>query len=224
MDIEFRAWPKITRLNRPMIVTEKIDGTNAAVIVVAAGNGQRPPIGTPVTGERDSAGEYWSPVGDFLPGVLVETSTGLYVVAAQSRKKIIQPGKQDNAGFAGWVREHAQELAEGLGEGYHYGEWWGKGIQRGYGLDEKRFSLFNVTRWSEGLCPDCCHVVPVLGEGVFDTDEINYTAKSLLHDGSVAAPGYDRPEGVVAFHVPSGMSFKVLCENDELPKGVVENG
>ena len=31
--------------------------------------------------------------------------------------------------------------------GRHFGEWWGSGIQRGYGLDEKTFSLFNAYRW-----------------------------------------------------------------------------
>ena len=31
--IEFKEFPKIARLNREVIVTEKIDGTNAAVIV-----------------------------------------------------------------------------------------------------------------------------------------------------------------------------------------------
>ena len=32
-DLTFEAWPKIARLNRDCIITEKIDGTNAAVIV-----------------------------------------------------------------------------------------------------------------------------------------------------------------------------------------------
>jgi hypothetical protein len=30
---EFRAWPKIARLRRPVVITEKIDGTNACVYV-----------------------------------------------------------------------------------------------------------------------------------------------------------------------------------------------
>jgi RNA ligase len=214
--IEFREWPKITRLNRPMIVTEKIDGTNAAVIVHPLFADERRAAGSIVVGRGGSKGG--------MEGIVVHAfgnENNQYLVGAQSRKKLISPGKQDNAGFAGWVREHAQELAEGLGEGYHYGEWWGKGIQRGYGLDHKRFSLFNVTRWRDER-PSCCHVVPTLYEGIFDTDEINFQTSALLDDGSHAAPGWNRPEGVVAFHVPSGRSYKVLCENDELPKGVVE--
>lgn len=31
--IEFKEFPKIARLNREVIVTEKIDGTNAAVVI-----------------------------------------------------------------------------------------------------------------------------------------------------------------------------------------------
>ena len=42
----------------------------------------------------------------------------------------------DNHGFWHWVMDNKEELLK-LGKGYHYGEWWGKGIQRGYGLNEK---------------------------------------------------------------------------------------
>jgi hypothetical protein len=34
---EFKPWPKIARLNRDITITEKIDGTNAAVIVTEEG-------------------------------------------------------------------------------------------------------------------------------------------------------------------------------------------
>jgi hypothetical protein len=87
----------------------------------------------------------------------------------------------DNHGFAQWVKVNQTELLK-LGKGYHYGEWWGKGIQRGYNLQEKRFSLFNVGRWKKDkniplldkqqYCPECCYVVPILWAGDFDTDII----------------------------------------------------
>ena len=69
-------------------------------------------------------------------------------VRAGSRSRWITP-EADNFGFARWVAEHAEEL-RALGIGYHYGEWWGAGIQRRYGLDHKRFSLFNVSLWADG--------------------------------------------------------------------------
>lgn len=37
MTIEFQPWPKIARLNREITITEKIDGTNAAVIITEEG-------------------------------------------------------------------------------------------------------------------------------------------------------------------------------------------
>jgi hypothetical protein len=87
-----------------------------------------------------------------------------------SRTQWITPEK-DNHGFARWAAEHEEELRK-LGPGRHFGEWWGNGIQRNYGLKEKRFSLFNVTKWGDDLVrPSCCHVVPVIFEGEFKRNE-----------------------------------------------------
>lgn len=174
---EFKEFPKIHRLNRQVIVTEKIDGTNACVVVGEDG-----------------------------------------AVSAQSRSRPITP-ESDNYGFAAWVRDHEPELRE-LGAGYHFGEWWGAGIQRGYGLREKRFSLFNTTRWLESR-PACCHVVPVLATGaaISGFGVVQAAVDDLRITGSVAAPGFMRPEGVVAFHVASGALFKVTLEKDAERKG-----
>ena len=137
-----------------------------------------------------------------------------------SRNQWITPEK-DNAGFARWAFEHKDELMQ-LGEGFHYGEWWGQGIQRGYGLKEKRFSLFNTSRWSDelGVRPACCYVVPVLYTGVFDTNAINNVLNELRVSGSVAAPGFAKPEGVVIYHVAGNLYFKKTIENDDQPKSI----
>jgi hypothetical protein len=183
---KFHAWPKIQRLETlTMVVTEKIDGTNAAVVITED--------------------------GDFY---------------AQSRKRIITPG-DDNYGFARWAADNKDELLK-LGPGVHHGEWWGLGIQRGYGLTEKRFSLFNTKRWGgatrTGIHPDgpqCCHVVPVLRVSTFNPAYVTAIAQTLWADGSVAAPGFDRPEGVVAFIPALGSMLKV---NDAKgPKGPKPN-
>ncbi len=138
--------------------------------------------------------------------------------AVGSRNRWITP-EDDNAGFAKWAHEHKDELMM-LGAGYHYGEWWGQGIQRGYNLKEKRWSLFNVSRWSDdAVRPACCGVVPVLYKGDFDTYAIWSALKSLEFTGSVAAPGFMNPEGVVIFHVASGVLFKKTIKNDEKHKG-----
>lgn len=174
---EFREFQKIPRLYREVIVTEKIDGTNACVAIDENLN-----------------------------------------ITAQSRSRIISP-EDDNYGFAKWVCANADELRK-LGPGYHYGEWWGQGINRGYGLTGKRFSLFNVSRWSETR-PECCHVVPVLMKGgAKDSFSIVADALDILRQhGSQAAPGFMKPEGVVAFHVQGNLLFKATLEKDEEWKG-----
>src|SRR5262249_46341728 len=108
-----------------------------------------------------------------------------------------------------------------LGPGLHYGEWWGKGINRGYGAPDKYFSLFNTARWSDiWTRPGCCDVVPVLGEG--DGEQLNELVRDalliLMAHGSYAYPGFKNPEGVVVFHTASNSLFKVPF--DPAPKGV----
>lgn len=133
-----------------------------------------------------------------------------------SRNRWITP-TEDNFGFAKWVEGNKETLLK-LGPGRHYGEWWGKGIAIGYGLNEKRFSLFNVHRWNDTNCPDGIHVVPILYTGKFDTIIIENLIKDLRTFGSVAATGWPRPEGIVIFHTGNGCLFKKFLENDDIPK------
>ena len=209
--VQFEAFPKIPRLNRDMIVTEKIDGTNACVVIER----QEDEVAEPEL------------IDGHVPYVGYLAEHGVYRVYAQSRSRIIVPGKNDNAGFAGWVWGNADALVESLQVGRHFGEWWGSGINRAYGLKngDKRFSLFNVKRWVElpferyGL--DNVSAVPVLYEGPFDTDVANGIVSGLRIDGSVAAPGYMNPEGVIVYHTAANSLFKVTCDKDEKPKGQV---
>ena len=145
------------------------------------------------------------------------------VVLAASRNRWLGLEKTADAfGFARWVKEHEDELRTGLGPGRHYGEWWGAGIQRRYGLAEKRFSLFNVARWADdrdrekfpGDRPACCHVVPVLYRGEFSTIAVDSALTDLRALGSRAAPGFMHPEGVVVYHVASGALFKKTLDGD----------
>jgi len=128
----------------------------------------------------------------------------------------------DNFNFWHWATENKDDLLK-LGGGTHYGEWWGSGIQRGYGLQkgEKKFSLFNTHRWGDVLVrPKCCNVVPVLYTGIFDTTAIDNVIVNLKTNGSVASLGFNRPEGVVIFHTAGNLMFKKTIEKDEKHKGV----
>lgn len=134
-------------------------------------------------------------------------------VLAGSRSRWITPD-DDNFGFARWVKDHEDELRVGLGFGLHRGEWWGAGVQRRYGLKEKRFSLFNTSVWTPENKPACCHVVPVLYQGPFDDAAVSASLNRLQAEGSVAAPGFMKPEGVVVYHVAAGAYFKTTLGGD----------
>lgn len=181
----FVPFPKIPRLNRDVVVTEKIDGTNAVIVITGS--------------------------GDVLPG-----SKSRWL-----RPRISTMGSDpDNFGFASWVEAHEEELFDGLGPGVHAGEWFGAGIQRTYGLKDKRFSLFNRHRWQEDNVPSCVGVVPILWQGNYKDMDLAAILGKLREEGSVAVPGFTKPEGVVVFHTAAGSMFKVLLDGDELPKGI----
>lgn len=221
--IEFQAWPKIPRLRRPITITEKIDGTNAAIIIEPVWNDVGMPGPLLTSGDVIEKGRWiLQNTGAFA---LARTQDGkVFVLAAQSRKRLIAPG-DDNFGFAHWVGLDPISLVEALGPGRHFGEWWGSGIQRGYGLPEgeKRFSLFNTDRYADvdtviGGVP--VKPVPILlRRDTFNSTSIDFAVDRLRVGGSVAAPGYRNPEGVIVFHHASQHVFKRLVEGDDVPKG-----
>lgn len=198
--VEFHPQPKIARFNRQVIVTEKIDGTNAAVLVHEDGR-----------------------------------------VEACSKNRVLIDSEPDNFGFRAWVKQNEDGLRQ-LGPGLHRGEWWGQGIGRKYGGRPKTFSLFNVQRWFDPRgtyplpqsfiefikannivqqpLPDCVSLVPVLGVvSRPDGPVIDALLGTLRDHGSVAQPGFAKPEGIVLFHTSSQQLFKITTEKDESYKG-----
>lgn len=192
---EFKPFPKISRLHKPVVITEKIDGTNAQVLITEDGD-----------------------------------------VFAGSRTQWITPSN-DNRGFARWVDGNKDLLLQ-LGPGTHFGEWWGQGIQRGYGLKEKRFSLFNVHRWVDHgkpvepiahdpvtkeptawqtQVPEGLFVVPVITTsiGACLNNAVDAAFRVLSEDGSYAAPGFMKPEGLIVFHTASQHLYKVTLDGDK---------
>lgn len=144
---------------------------------------------------------------------------GTFKVGARNRW--ITPGKQtDNFGFAAWAYENKNELLK-LGPGRHFGEWFGLGINRGYGLNEKRFILFRHPKGVDVL-PCGISVVPELDHGLFSTEIVQRNVERLRAFGSVAVPGFLRPEGLVVYHTASGQRYKVTLENDQKPKSITE--
>ncbi len=181
---EFRPFQKIYRFwEQPIVVTEKIDGTNAQITITED--------------------------GEFLTG---------------SRNRLITP-EDDNFGFSRWAWDNKEELMK-LGPGTHYGEWWGKGIQHGYGLSHKVFSLFNTHRWSDDtLRPACCDVVPVVLTGYMPDYLRMFPNHSVAPKVSLAALKYGvecpEVEGLMIYFVNSKTYMKHLVQAAPKQKGTV---
>lgn len=216
---DFKSWLKTPRLDSPFLITEKIDGTNCGIFIELL--------------DPSDDIEGWMTIGCDL-----ENNT-YYKIIAQSRNRLINL-KDDNYGFAQWVFAKANELCSILGPGRHYGEWWGGGIQRGYGLakDDKRFSLFNVNRYNPTdsyetlvsyqdavfpLWPTLpqMSVVPVLEWWNDDCDlstmayMVDNTLGTLEDTGSHAVHGFEKPEGVVLYHKRADQIFKKYVDPSE---------
>jgi hypothetical protein len=162
MTAEFRSWGKIARYDPlQVVITEKIDGSNACIIIE---DGQ--------------------------------------VLGAQSRKRLITP-EDDNFGFAAWVHENREALG-GLGEGHHFGEWAGPGIQKNpLGLDERTLFLFNYDRYEGVELPDRVEIIPVLFRGPLRDGLIDLFVDDMRTKGK---------EGVVVYHCASGSRSKHTVE------------
>jgi hypothetical protein len=180
LDIEFKEWPKIPRgQNEVVSITEKIDGTNACIVI-----------------DEDSK-----------------------IVRVQSRKRFITP-ENDNYGFAGWVERNRESL-ETMGEGYHYGEWAGLGIQKNHhGFSEKQLMLFNTQRWNPNNpnLPECCSVVPLLYEGELLNNTVE-DAMSNLHQvyrsDNIINQSTLKPEGIVVWYHKTRRYAKFTFDNQE---------
>lgn len=195
--MDFVAWPKIPRWNKDWEITEKIDGTNGVL--------------------------YWSehPDGRFDGTNVLASIDGLHLYAG-SRNRWLRTDA-DNFGFARWAQENAQDLIS-LGKGRHYGEWYGHGIQRGYGLNEKRFALFDTGKWKEvgdPRIPKGVDVVPIVGVVPGDdlSNAIELCKETLLKHGSGIAPSWFMPEGLIVKNLHSGARFKIVFGSDESKGG-----
>lgn len=224
----YPKYPKTPRLygGGRITITEKIDGTNGLIYVGKPHDGNAVgSVGVPVMGFDD----------------------GTRVVSAGSRSRWITPD-DDNYGFAKWVWDNAARLADALGHGYHYGEWFGHKIGRGYGRQNTReFALFATDHELGREVPGLRHV-PVIADDTVSLDA--YGGKTFDRLQCLSASYYPDPvleyligdaayefssgpnaypestlnpntpaEGLILLHHNSGQRFKIMFENDTIPKG-----
>lgn len=184
---DYPEFPSIERFdNVYCIITEKIDGTNGLI-----------EIGT--------------------NGITEEG-----IVMFGSRKKYLYPGK-DNYGFLAFFSPYVSELLKICKEIKEentdfdfinnppiriYGEWFGKGINRGYNLSDRQFMPFN-SYYADKLrnIPNITQPEP-LHQGKFSREILNDCMNFLREEGSQVVPGYKNPEGVVAYFPKYKFSLK----------------
>jgi len=240
--MEFQKFNKIPRLSRDIVISEKIDGTNGQIVIM-----RRQDLHNSFftewnqgVGTDEAMKEFIDKYCLYKTLAMTDENDILYMFAgSRTRWLSVDSGKNcDNHGFARWVKENAEELLK-LGKGRHFGEFYGKGINRNYGLDEKRLALFNVKKWHQhnkekrlisinsktkeekytSPAPKCCKVVPILYEGMFNTITIDTILMRLKMEGSKAVPGFMNAEGICIYHTASGHLYKKTILNDEKPKG-----
>lgn len=208
--IEFKPFPKIERIgNLKMTITQKIHGTNAQVYIEKIDRycSCKFPFST--------NGKYCVKCRGNERSVYIHIEdAGYYGVYAASRTRWLTP-EDDNYGFAKWVQENSLTLIELLGEGRHYGEWAGPGINSGEGLAQKTFIPFDYWKYPKDRpLPEDIKPVPVLYCGKIDFGHIEAVMNDLKNNGSKLTPGYMTPEGIVIDI--NGQKFKKTFEQEDV--------
>ena len=213
---EFRKWPKTSRLFRECVITEKIDGTFGGIRIVERNFGEQLVL--------DDKPDPTVLAVTFGPPKMANDGVPAfeYWIGAQSKNRMLTT-TDDNFGFAKWVQSNAVSLVQDLGEGSHFGEWWGAGIQRKYGTSFKNFSLFEsrtLGDWSElpEFDTPALNVAPPLYVGEYYEGVVSECLSRLQENGSQVAPlGWPTPEGVV-IKFKTGERFKVTLDNNDRGK------
>lgn len=189
MTIEFKAWPKTSRLNSRVTISEKLNGSNGAVIF-------------DITEETPPDGQ--------------EVMIHNYAVAAQTRTRLVTV-HDDQTGIAKWVTQNYETLIQDIGlpnpipktgTFYHYGEFMTRGHK------EPHFYLFNTRRWAgKEFETPTLKVVPVLYEGDYYEGVVEECLDDLRTNGSRVHPGIPA-EGVVVYWQHDDTMKKAFIDTD----------
>lgn len=194
--VVFQEFPKLPRLSREVLISEKIDGTNSSLLITDYGD--------ILTGSRT---KWVTPQED---------NKGFAAWVQGNKEEILKlgPGRH----FGEW-------WGSGIGRGYNLPKGEKRlslfNISRWalYGTEPKLIS--EVTNKYQDLLPECIGLVPLIARGIFHTTLIDEAMDRLKTNGSFASPGFMRPEGIVIFHISGNVGFKKTIENDEIPKSLI---
>lgn len=189
----FQPFEKIARLKRDIVITEKIDGTNAQLYI-----------------DPENLDKIW--VGSrkrwITPGKGNDNS-GFAGWVDENYEELLTLGAGHHYGeWWGQSIQRRYNLDHKRFSLFNVHRW-----------DDEHNRTWMGQRAPK---PDCCHVVPVLYKGPMTDIWINETLEALDKNGSRAAPGFMDAEGIVVFHEALRKLFKVTIKNDDKPKGQVE--
>lgn len=193
--IPFVGFPKLARFSREIVITEKIDGTNAQIYI---------------EGDNIYAGSRtrWIEPGD--------DNFGFAAWVEQNRPELLQLGPGSHFGEwwgAGIQRKYDQK--EKHFSLFNTTRWCDAcGTPRVFPTADPRVNK------TQEFAPQCCRVVPELWRGMFRPDIVEHFTISLSQLGSAAAPGFMDPEGIVIYHTAAGTLFKKTCVDDHKPKSL----
>src|SRR5258705_1500479 len=191
----FTPFPKISRLNRDICITEKIDGTNAAVGIT--------PEGTVYAQSRNRI---------IFHGKDDNMGFALWVQQNADSLKLLGPGIH----FGEW-------WGVGIGRGYDIHERrfslfnvkrWEKEFEGALVVQAlHKISVYVVPVLYEGpwhlpsICLNCTDFAPF------------HIINELKKTGSKAVLNYMKPEGIVVYHKAGNVLFKATIEKDQEWKG-----
>lgn len=194
---EFQEFPKMARLSRECIITEKIDGTNAQILIGEDGSMRVGSRTRWITPENDNFGfARW---------------------CEQHREELLTLGPGRHFGeWWGCGIQRNYRLAERRLSLFNVQRWClhGQEPQRIPTGDPRQVKMQDVL-------PPCVGLVPVLYRGLFTTEACSTAIERLRTLGSEAARSFMNPEGIVCYHVAAGIGFKKTIDNDEVPKSLV---
>jgi hypothetical protein len=195
-EIEFKGFPKMARLSRQCIITEKIDGTNAQILITDDGQ--------MLIGSRT---RWITPEND---------NFGFAKWATDHKDDLLKLGAGSHFGeWWGAGIQRRYDLTERRFSLFNTIRWCPHGaIPARIETDDPR-----IEKYQDEL-PACVGLVPVLYRGMFTTDACSTAIERLKTLGSEASTGFMKPEGIVCYHIAAGVGFKKTIEKDEAPKSL----
>lgn len=190
--MEFIAWPKTPRLFKPVVITEKIDGTNACVIITEEGE-----IGA-------QSRNRLLPMGPSQKDDITwqkRDNSGFAAWVRENDEALID--------FLGVGHHYGEWFGHKIGRNY------GLSDRRFALFNTKRWGFLQSPNLASNI-PGLV-VVPTLHTGEFDTEMIREVFWELMDCGSQAVPGFAKPEGIIVYHAASKQVYKMTDEAD-MPK------